>query len=55
MLKDWIEKGSKQILLALGLLSLVTTLLVIVLLVTESAGFFKEVSPIDFLFGTQDI
>jgi phosphate transport system permease protein len=52
MLKDFIEKGSRHGLLALSLLSLVTTVLVIGLLIKESAGFFSQVSVFDFLFGT---
>lgn len=47
------EKVIQKILLVLGIISILTTLGIIFALFEETVAFFKEVSPIEFLIGTQ--
>lgn len=51
-MKNLIEWGSKYFLFLLSFISLITTVLVIGLLSTESFEFFKQVNFFKFLFGT---
>ena len=49
----WKEKGIQTFLFSCALLSIVTTAGIIWILSTESITFFREVSPLEFLFGTR--
>lgn len=49
----WREKVIKGFLSLSSLISILTTFLILVILLVESMGFFKEVSPLDFLTGTR--
>jgi phosphate transport system permease protein len=46
------ESGIRKVLFACAFLSILTTITIVVSLVWESAPFFFEVSPVDFLLGT---
>jgi phosphate transport system permease protein len=50
--RRWGEGAIKSWLLACSAISLLTTAAIIILLVVESMGFFEEVSPREFFFGT---
>ena len=47
------ESVVHSVLLTCALLSIATTACILIVLVTESLGFFSEVSPAEFLFGTE--
>lgn len=47
------ERVIGVLLFACGALSVLTTVGIVVVLITESMGFFAEVSPLEFLFGTR--
>jgi phosphate transport system permease protein len=47
------ERAVEWLLLACGVVSVLTTVGIVVVLVTESAGFFAQVSPLEFLTGTK--
>ncbi|MGH7480698.1 MAG: phosphate ABC transporter permease subunit PstC, partial [Longimicrobiales bacterium] len=47
------EGGIGALLLACSVISIATTIGIVVVLITESIGFFTEVSPIEFLTGTR--
>jgi phosphate transport system permease protein len=49
----WQERGVRGVLFACGGVSILTTAGIVVVLVWESLGFFAEVSPWEFLTGTQ--
>ncbi len=49
----WREKGVHTFLFSCALLSIVTTAGIIWVLTTESITFFREVSPLEFFFGTR--
>jgi phosphate transport system permease protein len=51
--RRWRERGIRGALLACGLVSILTTVGIVAVLVWESIGFFREVSPWEFLTGTQ--
>lgn len=51
--KRYLEILIKNILAICALISVLTTLAIIFILVKESASFFSEISPLDFLLGTQ--
>jgi phosphate transport system permease protein len=51
--RRWGERVIASLLFACGLISVLTTVGIVVVLVTESAGFFKEVSIAEFLTGTR--
>jgi phosphate transport system permease protein len=51
--RRWGERVIAWLLFACGLISVLTTVGIVVVLVTESAGFFKEVSIAEFLTGTR--
>jgi len=51
--RRWKERGIRGVLFACGGVSILTTAGIVVVLVWESAGFFAEVSPWEFLTGTQ--
>lgn len=47
------ERAIKLLLAACGLLSVVTTVGIVLVLASETLGFFREVSPLEFFTGTQ--
>ena len=47
------ERAIEWVLLACGIVSILTTLGIVAVLVTESSGFFARVSPLEFLTGTE--
>ena len=49
----WKEKAIHTVLFSCALLSIVTTAGIIWILTTESIAFFREVSPLEFFFGTR--
>ncbi len=49
----WRERLVRSLLFACGLVSILTTAGIVVVLVWESVGFFREVSPWEFLTGTK--
>ena len=49
----WSESLIKTGLALCALISVITTVVIIFILFKESLGFFKEVSPLEFLFGTR--
>ena len=49
----WREKGIQAFLFSCALLSIVTTAGIVWILSTESFAFFREVSPLEFFFGTR--
>lgn len=49
----WGEAAIKSWLRVCTALSLFTTIAIVVLLIAESLGFFREVSPLEFFFGTR--
>ncbi|MDT8398309.1 MAG: phosphate ABC transporter permease subunit PstC [Pseudomonadales bacterium] len=49
----WAESGIKTWLAGCALVSIVTTLAIVILLVTESFEFFQEISPAEFFLGTR--
>lgn len=51
--RRWKERGIRGVLFACGGISILTTAGIVVVLVWESLGFFAEVSPWEFLTGTQ--
>jgi phosphate transport system permease protein len=51
--RRWRERGIRGVLLACGLVSILTTAGIVIVLFWESIGFFREVSPWEFLTGTQ--
>ena len=51
--RGWRERGIRGVLLACGLVSILTTAGIVIVLVWESIGFFAEVSPWEFLTGTE--
>ena len=51
--RRWRERAIRGALLACGLVSILTTVGIVAVLVWESIGFFREVSPWEFLTGTQ--
>lgn len=51
--RRWRERLIRGVLLACGLVSVATTVGIVVVLVWESIGFFREVSPWAFLTGTK--
>ncbi len=51
--RRWKEGSIRGVLLACGLVSILTTAGIVVVLLWESIGFFREVSPWEFLTGTQ--
>ena len=51
--RRWRERAIRSALLACGLVSILTTAGIVVVLVWESIGFFREVSPWEFLTGSQ--
>ncbi len=51
--RAWRERGIRGLLLACGLVSILTTAGIVIVLVWESIGFFAEVSPWEFLTGTR--
>lgn len=53
MAMRWKEKGIQALLLSCALLSIVTTAGIIWILGAESVTFFREVSPLEFFFGTR--
>jgi phosphate transport system permease protein len=50
--RRWKERGIRGILFACGLVSILTTAGIVIVLVWESIGFFRDVSPWEFLTGT---
>ncbi|MBD3617025.1 MAG: phosphate ABC transporter permease subunit PstC [Gracilimonas sp.] len=52
-MKQWHEKFIEKMLAACALLTILTTIGIILTLLVEAVGFFKEVSMWDFLTGTQ--
>ncbi|GAG08311.1 unnamed protein product, partial [marine sediment metagenome] len=50
---QWKEKGIETFLFSCALLSIVTTAGIVWILSTESIAFFREVSPLEFIFGTR--
>jgi len=57
MLRGALRKGKEAaihgLLLVCAAVSIVTTVAIIAVLLSESAGFFKQVSPLDFFLGTR--
>ncbi len=51
--RRWSERVIRGVLLACGLVSVATTAGIVMVLVWESIGFFREVSPWEFLTGTK--
>ncbi|REJ85624.1 MAG: phosphate ABC transporter permease subunit PstC [Acidobacteria bacterium] len=51
--RDGVEQVIQALLFFSALVSVVTTVGIVVVLFTEAIGFFREVSPLDFLFGTR--
>jgi phosphate transport system permease protein len=51
--RDGVEEGIRVLLLAAALLSVATTAGIVGVLAFEAVGFFREVSVVDFLFGTR--
>ena len=51
--RRWCERGIRGALLACGLVSILTTAGIVIVLVWESIGFFREVSVWEFLTGSQ--
>ena len=51
--RRWGERVIALLLFACGLISVLTTVGIVVVLVTESAGFFREVPSAEFLTGTR--
>ncbi len=51
--RRWGERVIRSLLLACGLVSVATTAGIVIVLVWESIGFFREVSPWEFLTGTK--
>ncbi len=51
--RRWSERLIRGLLLACGLVSVATTAGIVIVLVWESIGFFREVSPWEFLTGTK--
>ena len=51
--RRWRERGIRGALLACGLVSILTTAGIVIVLVWESIGFFREVSVWEFLTGSQ--
>lgn len=49
----WTERLIKLVLALCTLISVLTTLVIIAVLAKESWGFFQQISPLDFLFGTR--
>ena len=47
------ERAIGALLFGCGALSVLTTVGIVVVLITESMGFFAQVSPVEFLFGTR--
>ena len=58
MTRSWrarIERLIESVLFACAALSIVVTLGIISVLAVETLQFFREVSPVDFLFGTVSV
>ena len=51
--KNWREEVIKTVLLFCALISVLTTFALVFILAQETGVFFKDVSVLDFLFGTQ--
>ena len=51
--KNWREEVIKTVLLFCALISVLTTFAIVFILAQETGVFFKDVSVLDFLFGTQ--
>ena len=51
--RAWGERAIGALLFACGALSILTTVGIVVALLTQSMGFFAQVSPLEFLFGTR--
>jgi phosphate transport system permease protein len=52
-MRRWQERGIRGVLFACGAVSILTTAGIVLVLVWESTGFFREVSAWEFLTGTQ--
>ncbi len=51
--RRWKERAIRGVLLACGSVSILTTVGIVLVLLWESVGFFRDVSPWEFLTGTQ--
>ncbi len=51
--RRWQERAIRAVFLSCGLVSVLTTAGIVIVLLWESAGFFREVSPWEFLTGTK--